>query len=57
MTQAKKVIKVKNHFFHACQPHEEIFEIRSYRSLIFTPVYLNFGHLFHFSVSTNQNGY
>ena len=29
MTQAKKVIKVKNQFFHARQPCEEIFEIHS----------------------------
>ena len=57
MAGAKKVIKVKNQFFHAHQPREEIFEIRSYRSLIFTPICLNFGHLFHFSASTNQDDY
>ena len=51
------MIEVKNQFFHARQPREEIFEIRSYRSLIFTPVCLNFGHLFIFSASTNQDGY
>ena len=27
ITGAKKVIKVKNLFFHARQPHEEIFDI------------------------------
>ena len=57
MAGAKKVTKVKNHFFHARQPREEIFEICLYRSLIFAPVCLNFGHLFHFSASTNQDGY
>ncbi len=35
MTGAKKVILVKSQFFHACQPREEIFEIRSYCGLIF----------------------
>ena len=57
MAGAKNVILVKNQFFHARQPHEEIFEIPSYRGLIFTPVCLNFGHLFLFSASTNQDGY
>ena len=57
MTGAKKVVKVKNQFFHARQPREEIFEIRSYRGLIFTTVWLNFEHLFHFSVGSNQDGY
>ena len=57
MAGAKKVIKGKNQFFHARQPREEIFEIRSYRGLIFTTVWLNFEHLFHFSVGTNQDGY
>ena len=57
MAGAKKFIKVKYQFFHACQPREEIFEIRSYRGLIFTTVWLNFEHLFHFSVGTNQDGY
>ena len=42
MAGAKKVIKVKNQFFHARQPREEIFEIRSYRGLIFRDVFLNF---------------
>ena len=55
--RSKKVIEVKNQFFHAHQPHEEIFEICSYRGLIFTPVCLIFGHLFLFSASTNQDRY
>ena len=54
---AKKFILTKNQFFYARQPREQIFEICSYRSLIFTPVCLSFGHSFHFSASTNQNGY
>ena len=29
MTGAKKVVKTKNHIFHARQPREGIFEIRS----------------------------
>ena len=57
MTGAKKVSEVKNQFFYARQLREQIFEIFSYRSLIFKPVCLSFGHLFHFSASTNQNGY
>ena len=46
MTGAKKIIKVKNQFFHACQPREGIFEIRSYWGLIFTTDSLNFEELF-----------
>ena len=42
----KKVIKVKNQVFHACQPREGIFEIRSYWGLIFTTDCLNFEELF-----------
>ena len=57
MAGAKKVVKIKNQFFHARQPREEIFEIYSYRALIFTPVCLNFGNLFLFSASTDQDGY
>ena len=57
MAGAKKVIKAKNQFFHARQPREEIFEIRSYTSLIFTTVWLNFVALFLFSAGTNQEGY
>ena len=57
MAGVKKVIKVKNQFFHARQPREEIFEIRSYRGLIFTTVWLNFVHLFLFSAGINQEGY
>ena len=30
MAQSKKVVITKNQFFHARQPCEEIFEIRSY---------------------------
>ena len=50
MAGAKKFIKVKYQFFHACQPREEIFEIRSYWGLIFRAVFLNFKWptLFHF---------
>ena len=46
MTGAKKIIKVKNQFFHAYQPREGIFEIRSYWGLIFTTDSLNFEELF-----------
>ena len=46
MAGATKVIIGKNQFFHARQPREEIFEIRSYTGLIFTTVYLNFDQLF-----------
>ena len=46
MTGAKKVIKVKNQFFHARQPREGIFKIHSYWGLIFTTVCLNFEQLF-----------
>ena len=45
MTRAKKVIRVKNQFFHACQPHKRIFEIRSKLGLIFTTVCLSFEFL------------
>ena len=34
-TGAKKVTKVKNRLFHACQPCEGIFEIYLYWGLIF----------------------
>ena len=44
MAGAKKVGKTKNHIFHACQPREEIFEIPSYRGLIFMIVCLSFYH-------------
>ena len=46
MTGAKKVILVKSQFFHACQPREEIFEIRSYCGLIFVIDVWNFNELF-----------
>ena len=46
MTGAKKVIKVKNQFFHARQPRKRIFEIRSKWGLIFTTVCLTFEQLF-----------
>ena len=46
MTGAQKVVKVKNQFFHARWPREGIFEIRSYRGLIFTTDSLNFEELF-----------
>ena len=46
MTRVKKVVKVKNQFFYACQPREGIFEIRSYRGLIFTTDSPNFEELF-----------
>ena len=35
MAEAKKVNFMKNQFFHACQPREDIFEICSYCALIF----------------------
>ena len=46
MTESKKVIKVENQVFHACQPREGIFEIQSYWGLIFTTDSLNFEELF-----------
>ena len=46
MTGSKKVIKVENQVFHACQPREGIFEIQSYWGLIFTTDSLNFEELF-----------
>ena len=33
---AKKVVKIKNQFFHGVQPREGIFEIRSHWCCIFT---------------------
>ncbi len=36
MAGAKKVVKIKNQFFHARQPRKGIFEIRSYWCCIFT---------------------
>ena len=35
MTGAKKVVKIKNQFFHARQPRKGIFEIRSLLVLYF----------------------
>ena len=35
MAGAKKVVEIKNQFFHARQPRKEIFEIRSYWCCIF----------------------
>ena len=46
MTGSKKVIKVENQFFHACQPREGIFEIQSYWGLMFATDSLNFEELF-----------
>ena len=46
MAGSKKVLKVENQFFHVCQPCEEIFEIQSYRGLIFTTDSPNFEELF-----------
>ena len=43
MTRAKKVTKVKNHFFHARQPRKEILEICSCCGLIFMAVFGSFG--------------
>ena len=34
--QAKKIINIKNQFFHARQPREEIFDIYSHLPCIFT---------------------
>ena len=36
MPRAKKVINIKNQFFHARQPREEIFDIYSHLPCIFT---------------------
>ena len=51
MPRAKKNINIKNQFFHARQPREEIFDIYSHLPCIFTiscqslngPQYSNFG--------------
>ena len=50
MTRAKFFVKVNNQLFHACQPCDGIFEIRSYWAIIFSAVFLNFKllTLFHF---------
>ena len=45
MTEAKKVTLMKNHFFHARQPREGIFEFRSCCGLIFMAVFGNFDQL------------
>ena len=45
MVGAKKVIEVKNQFFHACQPHKEIFEIGSCCGLVFMALSWNFDQL------------
>ena len=45
MAGAKKVIKVKNQFFHARQPRKQIFEIRSKLGLILLTVCLSFEFL------------
>ena len=39
---SKKVVIAENQFFHARQPREGIFEIRSFRGLILTIVCLSF---------------
>ena len=45
MAGSKKVVKTKNQLFHARQPREGIFEIRSERGLIFTKKKINLsGH-------------
>ena len=46
MAGAKKFNKVKNEFYHDCQPRERILEIRSHWGLIFTTDCLNFVELF-----------
>ena len=46
MSGAKKVVKLKNQFFHACQPHKIIFDICTYLGLIFIIVLPNFEQLF-----------
>ena len=39
VTQAKKVSEMKNHFFHARQPHAEIFDFCAQQNCILTPLY------------------
>ena len=46
MTVAKKVAKVKNQLFHACQPCERIVEIYFYWGLIFELFFQDFEQLF-----------
>ena len=36
MPRAKKVLNLKNHFFHDCQPREGIFDIFSHQCHVFT---------------------
>ena len=45
MGGVKKIVKVKNQLFHACQPCKGIFEIHSYWAIIFRAVFLNFQFL------------
>ena len=42
MAGSKKVVIIKNQFFHARQPHEQIFEIHAEWGLIFFIVCLSF---------------
>ena len=56
MAGAKKVIKVKNHFFHIRQPCEG-FEICLYTALIFTTVCPNFEQLFPSFAKFFQNNF
>ena len=46
MAGAKKVVKLKNQFFHARQPRKIIFDICTYWGLIFIIVWPNFEQLF-----------
>ena len=54
VTGAKKVIKVKNWFFRARQPHEEIFEIGSCCGPVFMALSSTFNQLFPNNVTVYQ---
>ena len=51
VTQAKKVSEMKNHFFHARQPHAEIFDFCAQQNCILTPLYWG-GHYLRITLYT-----
>ena len=55
MPQAKNVIDMKNQFFHACQPHEVIFEICSLQcSVVFSHFFVRASNCSHYSNLGNK---
>ena len=57
MAGAKKVVQVKNQFFHVRQPCEGIIEICSYRGFIFISVCPNFEQLYRSFAKFFQNNF